>query len=173
MDPDRGTLAKMDRKLLAGLGQDETYQMVRVPVPAAKWSIWKRYCDAAGISMGRAILALIDCELMSVFGESPGDQIPALAERAEHELAITKTQVAAREGEVEDAEKRVRQSSEHLRLLETELEAREQRAELASKLATQPRDASPKVGRNERCPCGSGLKYKHCHGLAGRQPSSS
>ena len=21
-----------------------------------------------------------------------------------------------------------------------------------------------KVGRNERCPCGSGLKYKHCHG---------
>jgi hypothetical protein len=22
----------------------------------------------------------------------------------------------------------------------------------------------PKVGRNEPCPCGSGLKYKHCHG---------
>jgi preprotein translocase subunit SecA len=21
-----------------------------------------------------------------------------------------------------------------------------------------------KVGRNEPCPCGSGLKYKHCHG---------
>ena len=21
-----------------------------------------------------------------------------------------------------------------------------------------------KVGRNERCPCGSGKKYKHCHG---------
>jgi uncharacterized protein YecA (UPF0149 family) len=25
-----------------------------------------------------------------------------------------------------------------------------------------------KVGRNDRCPCGSGLKYKHCHGLGGR-----
>ena len=24
-----------------------------------------------------------------------------------------------------------------------------------------------KVGRNERCPCGSGKKYKHCHGKAG------
>ena len=23
---------------------------------------------------------------------------------------------------------------------------------------------SPKVGRNEPCPCGSGRKYKHCHG---------
>ena len=22
----------------------------------------------------------------------------------------------------------------------------------------------PKVGRNEMCPCGSGKKYKHCHG---------
>jgi preprotein translocase subunit SecA len=24
--------------------------------------------------------------------------------------------------------------------------------------------AVPKVGRNEPCPCGSGRKYKHCHG---------
>jgi preprotein translocase subunit SecA len=23
----------------------------------------------------------------------------------------------------------------------------------------------PKVGRNEPCPCGSGKKYKHCHGM--------
>ena len=24
--------------------------------------------------------------------------------------------------------------------------------------------AQPHVGRNEPCPCGSGLKYKNCHG---------
>jgi preprotein translocase subunit SecA len=24
--------------------------------------------------------------------------------------------------------------------------------------------SAPKVGRNEPCPCGSGRKYKHCHG---------
>jgi preprotein translocase subunit SecA len=24
--------------------------------------------------------------------------------------------------------------------------------------------ALPKVGRNDPCPCGSGNKYKHCHG---------
>ncbi|MDE2706113.1 MAG: SEC-C metal-binding domain-containing protein, partial [Gemmatimonadota bacterium] len=23
----------------------------------------------------------------------------------------------------------------------------------------------PKVGRNAPCPCGSGKKYKHCHGV--------
>jgi len=25
-------------------------------------------------------------------------------------------------------------------------------------------DALPRVGRNDPCPCGSGKKYKHCHG---------
>jgi SEC-C motif-containing protein len=24
--------------------------------------------------------------------------------------------------------------------------------------------SSPKIGRNDPCPCGSGKKYKHCHG---------
>ncbi|MBW7901660.1 MAG: preprotein translocase subunit SecA [Rhodocyclaceae bacterium] len=28
----------------------------------------------------------------------------------------------------------------------------------------QPVHAGPKVGRNDPCPCGSGKKYKHCHG---------
>jgi len=26
------------------------------------------------------------------------------------------------------------------------------------------KSADEKVGRNEPCPCGSGRKYKHCHG---------
>jgi len=30
--------------------------------------------------------------------------------------------------------------------------------------AQQPADSGPKVGRNDPCPCGSGKKYKHCHG---------
>jgi preprotein translocase subunit SecA len=29
---------------------------------------------------------------------------------------------------------------------------------------TQPIVAAPKVGRNDPCPCGSGKKYKNCHG---------
>jgi preprotein translocase subunit SecA len=28
----------------------------------------------------------------------------------------------------------------------------------------QPIHAEPKIGRNDPCPCGSGKKYKHCHG---------
>jgi preprotein translocase subunit SecA len=34
-----------------------------------------------------------------------------------------------------------------------------------AKPAAQPvQRATPKVGRNDPCPCGSGKKYKKCHG---------
>lgn len=36
-------------------------------------------------------------------------------------------------------------------------------SELRYKVDTVKREA-PKVGRNEPCPCGSGKKFKHCHG---------
>jgi preprotein translocase subunit SecA len=49
---------------------------------------------------------------------------------------------------------------------------KEERTDLLSKAhadtqqqrVNQPRKAEKKVGRNEPCPCGSGKKYKHCHG---------
>jgi hypothetical protein len=168
MDLDRGVLARIDRKLLAGLGQNETYRMVRVPVTASTWSTWKRYCDSAGISMGRAIAAMIDRELVSVFNESAGDPSPVFAEQAEEELSRREAQVARRELDATAAEERLRTWNEHLRRWESELGAREQRAELIAKMSARSREAPTKVGRNERCPCGSGLKYKHCHGLPGR-----
>ena len=164
MELDRGLLARIDRKLLAGLGEDEMFQMVRVPVTAAKWATWKRYCNAAGISMGRAIMTLIDHELVSVFGESTADEVPILADRAEEQLAAREARVNAREREIKVVEGRLRSQHERLRLWEAELETRERRIELATKLGPRPTVAKPKVGRNERCPCGSGLKYKHCHG---------
>ena len=170
MSVDRGVLARIDRKLLAALGQDETYRMVRIPVTAAKWSTWKRYCQSAGISMGRAIGALIDRELTSVFGDQADDAAPALAHQAEAKLAAREAQLASREHTSEEIEQRQRARSDSLRRWESELEAREHRLGLASKLAAHRRHTAPKMGRNERCSCGSGLKYKHCHGLTGRPP---
>jgi preprotein translocase subunit SecA len=36
-------------------------------------------------------------------------------------------------------------------------------------VASDPKDPSTwgKVQRNQVCPCGSGKKYKHCHGKVG------
>jgi len=171
MDLDRGALANLDRRLLAGLDREERFQMVRVPVSPAKWSTWKRYCGAAGISMGRAIVTLIDRELASAFDDPDSDVSPVLAQRAREQLANREAEIVGRERAVVSAEERLRSRSEHLRHWEAELQMLAQRVELASKLAAQRRDDGPKIGRNERCPCGSGLKYKYCHGLTGRPPN--
>ncbi|MDO8697336.1 MAG: SEC-C metal-binding domain-containing protein, partial [Pseudomonas sp.] len=42
-------------------------------------------------------------------------------------------------------------------------EVDESQADESSEALVQVRN-EPKVGRNEACPCGSGKKYKHCHG---------
>jgi len=41
---------------------------------------------------------------------------------------------------------------------------REMRADQSRKATRQPVKAVDKVGRNDPCPCGSGKKYKYCHG---------
>jgi hypothetical protein len=170
MDLDRGALANLDRRLLAGLDREQRFQMVRVPVSPASWSTWKSYCAVAGISMGRAILALIDRELASVAETSDGSG-PVLAQRVREQLANREAEVASREREMAVAEQRLRSRNEQLRCWEAEIQTLEQRVELSSKLTAQRSDSTRKVGRNERCPCGSGLKYKYCHGLTGRPPN--
>ena len=37
----------------------------------------------------------------------------------------------------------------------------------------RPRGARPGIGRNDPCPCGSGKRYKQCHGAAGAAASAS
>ncbi len=50
---------------------------------------------------------------------------------------------------------------------ERELErARQSGTATADAAAAGPRRAGEKVGRNDKCPCGSGKKYKNCHGIA-------
>jgi hypothetical protein len=103
VDLDRGRLARIDRKLLAGLGQHESFKMVRVPATAAKWATWKRYCDAVGLSMGRAVAALIDHELVNVFGEFDVADQPVLAGDAQEQLAAREEEIIARERELDAA----------------------------------------------------------------------
>ena len=39
-----------------------------------------------------------------------------------------------------------------------------QAAQTSTQTVTAPRHIDQKVGRNDPCPCGSGKKYKKCHG---------
>lgn len=137
MDLDRGAVASIDRKLLAGLGHGETLRTLRVPATAAKRATWKRYCDAAGVSMGRAVATLMDRELLAVFSEHTAATLPVFAQQAIDELERRETKIEAREHEVDVNEGRLREMSQRLRRWENELEAREQRSDLASTMASR------------------------------------
>ena len=149
-------------------GVDTATEVLR-PLDPGRGSTWKRYCDSVGVSMGRAVTMLIDRELVGVFGDVIGDEEPVFAQRATEELAIREARIAIQEREVGTEEARMRERGERLRRWEDALEAREQQAETVLKLTSRESTGRAKIGRNERCPCGSGLKYKHCHGLAGRR----
>ena len=148
MDLDRGTLAKIDRRVLSGLGHDERYQMVRVPASKAVWSTWKRYCGALGISMGRAITALVENELNSVIDGAGGR--PIFVTELEDRLDRRQSALDARERRLEVRENWLKESADRIRA-----------APALPRLST----VGVKVGRNDPCPCGSGIKYKRCHGI--------
>ena len=148
MDLDRRRLAKIDRKILAGFGHDERYRMVRVPVSEAMWSMWRRYCQAVGVSMGRGVAGLVASELGTVT-DPDTDGGTAFAAEMQRRSVTRSEGLDARERRLDEREQSLRASERRLRARTTPL-------------------GSPvrvKVGRNEPCPCGSGFKYKRCHGL--------
>ncbi len=106
-----------------------------------------------------------------------------------HLRPMTEEEVAERQRQMAELEARMKQQVEMQQAQQqaaaavgaaalagaTEAEqAVQQSAKLAQRSAAQavalidPEDPSTwgKVGRNEPCPCGSGKKYKHCHGAA-------
>ena len=80
---DRGTLAKIDRRIFAGLEHRVATQTVKVPLSDAMWSTWRRYCEAVGLTMGEGIAGLIDQELGEFVneGEHRGSVFAAEMER--------------------------------------------------------------------------------------------
>jgi uncharacterized protein YecA (UPF0149 family) len=146
----RQTLAKIDKQILSQMDHDEGVQLVKVPVSEAVWSTWRRYCEAVGIPMGRALAVLLHQELALVIEEDLDRTGTMLGER-EALVAAGEAALAVREREVATREKA--------------LAIREQRLAAQTK-ASAPRPIAPvpKLGRNELCWCGSGKKFKYCHG---------
>ena len=79
---------------------------------------------------------------------------------------LFRVQIASRE-EIEEAEERNRLQQQNLQLQHPSASppSGEETTDMASAASATPfvRD-NQKVGRNEPCPCGSGKKYKQCHG---------
>ncbi|MFI3246918.1 MAG: SEC-C metal-binding domain-containing protein, partial [Ferrimonas sp.] len=77
---------------------------------------------------------------------------------------LSKVQVQA-QSDVDEMEAKRRREEEALAVQRAyqHQQAQEQLSESVPSAATQTREG-PKVGRNDPCPCGSGKKYKQCHG---------
>lgn len=163
----RGKLANIDRALLAELTDEEGSQPSRLPISPATWSAWNRYCDVVGIPMGRAIVAMINLELASVVDEDLEHESAVIAEK-KRLLEERSRELDAREREIERREKRL-----GLRRRPTKVELERMADQIEPQdpgwttTASAPRNPDPDlfkgVGRNDKCPCVSGEKFKNCH----------
>lgn len=107
---------------------------------------------SSGVTMGQAVAGLISHELATVVAEGSENAFePQRAFRGRED------QLEARERELDDR-------ATQLWRIEHLLREREDRLRRMSARSPGARIVV-KVGRNEPCPCGSGLKYKRCHGL--------
>ena len=147
MTLDRGTIAKIDRQVLSALDHGQGMRLVKVPLSEAVWSTWRRYCDALGVTMGAGIAGLIAHELGTLVNQD------------EHHGAVfaaeMQRQLVARSAALDVRERRLDEREQSLQASERLLRARTRPLELPRR---------PSVGRNDPCPCGSGFKYKRCHG---------
>ena len=147
MTLDRGTLAKIDRRVLAELDHGDGVQLVKVPLSEAVWSTWRRYCQAIGLTMGAGIASLITQELGALVG-TPDQSGAVFVDELRSQLLTRSEALDARERRLDEREQSQKASERLLR-------ARTRPLALPSR---------PNVGRNDPCPCRSGLKYKRCHG---------
>ncbi len=152
---DRGRLAKIDQRVFAELDHTGGVQMVKVPASDAAWSTWRRYCEAMGLSMGAAVARLIVGELETAV-DAEGTTATELADQIAQVAEERSLRLDARQRDLEAQAEGLRRKEERLRTWERTLRT--------PHAANTESRYEVKVGRNERCPCGSGLKYKHCHG---------
>jgi hypothetical protein len=145
--------------VLAELDHADGVQVVKVPVSDAVWSTWRRYCEALGMSMGAGVARLIVGELETVV-DVEGTTAAQLADQLAQHAEECSLRLDGRQRGLETQAEGLRRKEERLRAWEWKLRTPQP--------ARSDSREDVKVGRNERCPCGSGLKYKHCHGLAGR-----
>jgi uncharacterized protein YchJ len=144
---DRGTLAKIDRRVLSELDHGVRVQLVKVPLSDAVWSTWRRYCEAVRLTMGEGIAGLIAHELGTLVNVDEHHGVVFAAE-LQRRLVARSEALDVRERRLDERERSLKSTERLLRARSRPLES----------------PGSTSVGRNDPCPCGSGFKYKRCHG---------
>ena len=163
-------LAKVDNRLRSELQKTTTPQMAKIPISDAQWAVWKRYCEMVGVSIGGGLAVLIDHELASVVDqdlESLNDLFTArelvLAER-DSALAQSEAAFVEKEKLLRTQEDQIKTREQVLERKQTALESRQRAFQAIQARTSSPYRSQPRLTRNEPCWCGSGKKFKVCHG---------
>ncbi len=161
-------LASADRRLLAAMDREERWQQVKVPSSSSLWDVWGRYCELAGLSMGRGIAALIDLEVEALAEDREGvEERGRLLDLRQRELDERERDLARQTEEFDKRRSRAisrRSSRAELERMADQIEPPEPSTSVSPRLRSELDPSIFKgVGRNDRCPCESGKKYKVCH----------
>ncbi len=166
-------LANADRRLLASIDREDRWQQVKVPISSALWDVWGRYCEVAGISMGRGIAALIDLEVQALAeSREQVEERGRLLDLRQAELDERAQALDHREGDFERREQRLggRPGRAELERMADQIEPPDPGWSSAPS-RSMPVVSFEGVERNDPCPCGSAQKYKRCHGSPSAGPS--
>jgi preprotein translocase subunit SecA len=94
-----------------------------------------------------------------------GQMLDAVKNEVTKALMTVKVQSGEQlEQAAEDMEQRAEHIANVTYTAPTETGEVESTLDQATARQREPQGAAPRVGRNDPCPCGSGKKYKHCHG---------
>ncbi len=100
------------------------------------------------------------------------DLFVEMLENIKHDVVVFLAKVSIRtEQDIEAAENREHEQAMNFNHPAVQSSLNPEPAQAAARAAAPPERpfvrAKPKIGRNQPCPCGSGKKYKHCHGKFG------
>ena len=164
MTLDKRTLSSIDRKIGAELDSQERFRMVRVPIDDRGGRSGTGTARQLASRWDEVSPSLIEQELAAVATgtskEVARDAIPVEAERTlrpnRPPSPKSKSASLLKRDDSRQWERQLEYRRDELRRLELRLRSP----------APPPQSTSPRrnVGRNDPCPCGSGVKYKRCHG---------
>jgi len=126
-------------------------------------SLWKEHLAAMDyLRQGIHLRGYAQKDPKQEYKRESFSMFAAMLESLKYEVISTLCKVQVRmPEEVEAMEQQRREEAERLAQMQ-QLSHQTDEAEAAASIAAQTGDR--KVGRNDPCPCGSGKKYKQCHG---------
>ncbi|AQQ68486.1 preprotein translocase subunit SecA [Microbulbifer agarilyticus] len=142
--------------------------------------LWKEHLSSMDhLRAGIGLRAYANKNPKQEFKRESFELFQALLENLKHEVirVLAHVEPMTREQMEEMEQRRLEaQRRQQLELQHAQASAMPEGEEVAPAPAqpnSEPVRRGPRVGRNDPCPCGSGKKYKQCHGKLTSSPSSS